>query len=270
MNPNTMYDAFSMDYDRFVNWPARLSAELPFLVRQLKSLDTHQVLDTACGTGMHAIALASQGYQVAGADLSPRMVERARKNAVEAGAEVRFEIAGFGELSKNFGEGSFDALLCLGNSLPHVTSLEHLNMTLSDFASCLRPGGILILQNRNFNAVLAKRERWMEPQSHGEGDWEWLFIRFYDFESSGLITFNVLSLSRQEAGAWTQQIMSTSLLPLPQALMVEALLDIGFTDIVCYGSMAEAPFEPETSGNLVITALKRNMKGITGTHSLLK
>lgn len=258
MNQNTMYDAFSSDYDRFVNWPARLSAELPFLEGRLKSQSARQVLDTACGTGMHAIALASHGYQVGGADLSPRMVERARENAAASDVEVRFEVAGFGELTQHFGAGSFDALLCLGNSLPHVTSLEHLDSTLSDFASCLRPRGMLILQNRNFDAVLANHERWMEPQSHQEGEMEWLFIRFYDFESGGKITFNVLSLARQGTGGWTQQVMSTSLLPLPQALMIEAMLDAGFSDMHCYGNMAGASFEPETSGNLVIAAHKRS------------
>jgi hypothetical protein len=29
-----MYDSFSADYDRFVDWPGRLAAELPFIWRR--------------------------------------------------------------------------------------------------------------------------------------------------------------------------------------------------------------------------------------------
>ena len=69
------------------------------------------------------------------------MVEQARLNAQEAGVQVRFEIAGFGELAHTFGAASFDALLCLGNSLPHLLSRNDLDKTLADFAATLKPGG---------------------------------------------------------------------------------------------------------------------------------
>ena len=96
-----MYDAFSIDYDRFVNWPARLGAEMPFIEGQLEAVDEGstdplKVLDSACGTGMHAIALAKRGYTAAGADLSPSMIERARANARVSAAPVRLETAGLG------------------------------------------------------------------------------------------------------------------------------------------------------------------------------
>ena len=42
-----MYDAFSADYDRFVNWESRLASELPFLIQLLDPRS--RVLDAACG-----------------------------------------------------------------------------------------------------------------------------------------------------------------------------------------------------------------------------
>ena len=61
-----MYDDISSDYDRFVNWPGRLSVELPFLEQQINGAGgpAAKVLDAACGTGMHAIALAQRGLTV--------------------------------------------------------------------------------------------------------------------------------------------------------------------------------------------------------------
>ena len=256
-----MYEAFSSDYDRFVNWNARLAAEMPWIEQQLQqapqpSRAPRRVLDAACGTGMHTIALAQRGYAAAGADLSASMVERARQNAAAAGVAATFQAAGFGTLAQTFGKGAFDAVVCLGNSLPHVLSSAELAYVLVDFAACLRPDGLLIVQNRNFNAVMAHGERWMEPQAHREETREWIFIRFYDFDPDGLITFNILTLRREEPGDWTQVAAATRLRPLLQTELSMALTAAGFKDIQSYGNMSGAPFEPEKSGNLVATALR--------------
>lgn len=251
-----MYEAFSLDYDRFVDWPGRLRFELPFLEAQLITAagQGSRVLDAACGTGWHAIALAQRGYRAAGADLSPAMIERARHNAAGAGVEVRFEAAGFGSLKGTFGVGTFDALLCLGNSLPHLLNDEELQAALFDFHRTLVPGGQLILQNRNFDQVLANRQRWMEPQASRDGDAEWLFLRFYDFDPDGLITFNILTLQRTGDSSWTQQVHTTRLRPLLHSDLNAALQAAGFTSLQAYGSLGGEPFDPATSGNLVITA----------------
>lgn len=263
-----MYDSFSNDYDRFVNWANRLDFELPFIERQLQQLGSERrpvrVLDAACGTGMHAIALARKGYQAAGADFSAGMVERAWANAQAAGAQVPFIRAGFGEIADTIRAESFpseksdllpfDALLCLGNSLPHVLTAADLAKALEDFAACLRPGGLALIQNRNFDAVLQQRERWMEPQPYREGDREWIFLRFYDYEANGLIRFNIVTLYREGQGTWQQQVTSTQLYPLRQAELVGALEAAGFDEIESMGGMNVAAFDPRSSGNLIITA----------------
>jgi SAM-dependent methyltransferase len=280
-----LYDTLSDDYDRFVNWENRLAYEMPFIERTLREAGVCQVIDVACGTGMHAIELARRGYKVVGADLSAPMIERARENASTlrqaqdeaqdsaAGIEVHFVVAGFGELAEKLAlspveglalspalspvegvSGQFDAVLCLGNSLPHVLSAADLSDALADFATVLRPGGLLLIQNRNFDAVLARRERFMGPEAHREGDREWLFVRFYDFNPGGTITFNMVVLRRDGKGNWSQQIEATELRPLTYSELSASLTATGFTDIVCYGDMEGAPFDPDRSSNLIVTA----------------
>lgn len=250
-----LYDDFSADYDRFVNWQERLAVELPFIEQQLTASGARRILDAACSTGMHAIALAQRGYEMVGVDLSAPMIQRARENAAAAGVEVRFVVAGFGKLAVKVGN-DFNALLCLGNSLPHVLTAEALHATLIDFAAVLRPAGLLLVQNRNFDAVMAGRARWMAPQAHREGGREWLFIRFYDFNPDSTLTFNVVTLRRDEAGEWTQQIEATTLRPLLHAELLDAVAAAGFSDVACYGDMQGVPFDPENSGNLITVAKK--------------
>jgi glycine/sarcosine N-methyltransferase len=248
-----MYDDFSSDYDRFVDWPGRLAVELPFIEHQLQAVGARHVLDAACGTGVHALALARRGYAVVGADLSPGMIARARANAAAAGVDVPFEVAGFGELNAQVGTG-FDALLCLGNSLPHLLTPADLAAALADFAACLRPGGLLLIQNRNFDAVLARGERWMDPQAHQEGNVEWLFLRFYDLKPDGTLAFNLVTLRREGSDAWSQQVSTTRLWPLRREELTTALDAAGFVAITCWGDMQATHFDPAHSPNLIVTA----------------
>jgi glycine/sarcosine N-methyltransferase len=252
------YDRFSADYDKFVNWENRLRYELPFIDAQLNALGGGaRVLDAACGTGMHAIALAQKGFGVAGSDLSAGMVEQARVNAKTVELDIRFEQAGFGELFRVFGTGVFDAVLCLGNSLPHILDAAELKRTLADFAACLRNGGLLLVQNRNFDAVITHKERWMEPQARREGSDEWLFLRFYDYLPDGSIGFNIMTLQRAEDGVWQQSITTTPLRPILEAELSTVLREVGFESIATYGDMSGSPFDQTSSGNLIVTAIKK-------------
>jgi len=254
-----MYDQFAADYDRFVNWKGRLAFEMPLLEQLLTPLKASgrvvRVLDAACGTGMHAIELARRGYDASGADLSGPMIAQAAQNALAAGLEVRFEAAGFGQLASTFGTGSQDALICLGNSLPHALTAEERAAALEDFFAVLKPGGRLIIQNRNFDKVLLAKERWMEPQSHHDGEEEWLFLRFYDYRVDGLIDFNIVTLRRGETG-WTQNVRSTRLYPLTSDELLSGLIAAGFGQIQAYGSMDGRDYDPLTSDNLIVSAAR--------------
>jgi SAM-dependent methyltransferase len=253
-----LYDALAADYDRFVNWEGRLTHELPFFDGLFEGRRVQRVLDVACGTGHHTIALAQRGYQVLGTDLSGAMVELARENATAAGVDVVFAQLGFGEHA-TLGR-TFDAVLCLGNSLPHLLTESALEAALADFATVLRPGGLLVVQNRNFDLVCSEMERFIGLQSHAaehaehDEQGEWLFVRFYDFHQE-TITFNMIRLQRTDGG-WTQDVESTELRPIFGRDFHAALEAQSFSDIVLYGGYDSAPFDPSHSGDLIAVAKK--------------
>ncbi len=259
------YDHLSQDYDRFVNWEERLSVEMPFIREQLLHVRSEtdrpvRILDAACGTGMHAIALANEGNILSGADISPEMVKKAQANARAVQVNVDFRPVGFGDLAQAYQNTSifpFDALICLGNSLPHLLSSDEILAALKDMAACLRPGGMLLLQNRNFDAVMAEHNRWQGLQSSKEGGEEWLFLRFYDFDADGLITFNIIDLHKDRNSAWAQTVSTTRLFPLKQEILLPLLDKARFHQLSCYGKMETEEFNPEKSGNLVVTAIKK-------------
>jgi len=252
MSQVPLYDALAVDYDRFVNWEGRLAHEMPFFERLFQEHGVERVLDAACGTGQHALALARRGYDVVGADLSAPMIERARQNAAAAGLDVAFVVAGLGDLAR-LGE-NLDAVLCLGNSLPHLLTAAEVADALVDFAAVLRPGGLLVIQNRNLDRVWAEQERFMPPQVHREEGQEWLFVRFYDFHRTTL-TFNMLRLRRGQEG-WEQDVEATDLRPIFQRDLGLGLAEAGFAQVAFYGDYEGSAFDAQESGDLIAVAQK--------------
>ena len=68
-----------------------------------------RVLDVGCGTGVVAVTAACRGAKVSGLDLTPVLLERARKNASIAGVDVEF-IEGDVE-ALPYPDASFDVVL---------------------------------------------------------------------------------------------------------------------------------------------------------------
>jgi len=241
-----LYDEFSLDYDRFVDWSARLAYELPFFEEIFSRYEVRRVLDAACGTGHHAMALAERGYEVVGADLSRAMIERAKA----AQAKVAFIQAGFGDFKRKVG-GGFDALICLGNSLPHILTPEGLVEALSDMRQVVEKG-VLIIQNRNYDRVWNRKERFQPLVAHREGEREWLFFRLIDFHEERM-TFNMV-IFRKEGGEWGYALESTELRPIFSEELGDLLRQVGFREIEFYGDYRFSPYKREESDDLIAIA----------------
>jgi hypothetical protein len=126
---------------------------------------------------------------------------------------------------------------------------------LRDMATLLRTDGLLIIQNRNFDRVLARRNRFMSPQTHEASDGEWLFYRFYDWQEPTL-RFNVVRMRRQGKEPW--QVMGlghTTLYPWTREELVEMMLQASLQVDSTFGSYRGEPFDPMESGDLVLVGL---------------
>ena len=88
-----------------------------------------RVLDVGCASGAHPRAFADAGYRVEGIDPSEAMIEAARESVTrtpasgvsKSGPEApRFETAGMLDLERLYPAPIWDAVTCLGNTLPHL------------------------------------------------------------------------------------------------------------------------------------------------------
>lgn len=245
-----LYDNLASSYDLLISWKRRLRRERPLLTGLFRQFKVRRILDTACGTGMHAIAFHDWGYYVIGADISEAMIEQARQNAGQR--KIEFVQAAFTDTEKI--GGMFDAVTCLGNSLPHVLTDEALDASLAAFRDQLLPGGVLIIHGNNYDRILGRRERFM-PLAQGRKDGrEHLFLRFFDFQDD-LLTFNVVTLCKK-SGEWQMSPDSSTHRALTRNLLLDRLARAGFINPQVYGSYAGDPFVELESDNLIVVAQK--------------
>lgn len=249
-----LYDQFSAEYDIMVDWAARLQREWPFFEEMFGRAPARRVLDVGCGTGGHAIRFAQSGHEVVGADPSVEMLRRAAAHA-KGVAGVTFVQAGFGGLRAAV-TGSFDVVTCLGNTLPHVLGRAELFRTLEDFATVLRPGGLLIVQQLNYDRLCATRQRFLGVSSGQTAGEEMLFFRFYDFLDP-LLNFNVVTFRRRKGGAWTFHADATLLRPILRGELAELLPLADFGPVDDYGDYQRTPFDAASSNDLIFVATRR-------------
>ncbi|MDR2996742.1 MAG: class I SAM-dependent methyltransferase, partial [Microbacterium sp.] len=126
-------------FDESVRLTTR-SAQGPLEFRRTQELirthvPTGRVLDIGGGSGVHAVALQSEGYDVELIEPVPRHVE----SALEAGVDAR--IGDARELP--YEDGSFDAALMLG-PLYHLASLEDRLTAIREAARVVRSGGMVL------------------------------------------------------------------------------------------------------------------------------
>jgi SAM-dependent methyltransferase len=244
-------------FDVMTDWQARLAGEAPFLRATLAEAGARSVLDAACGSGGHALALAGWGFAASGADPSPVMIELARQKTRAAGLEIPFAVAGFTELATHL-PGPFDAVLCLGNSLPHLLTQEELVAGLRGMAAVLRAGGFLVTQNLNYDLRWRKQPRWFAAQGGELDGAEVVVWRFADYlPEEGRIAFHV-ALFRKGASGWQVEVHATPHRPLFATDLLAGLVDAGFVAPRAYSRLAlpAEQFDPAQSGDCVIVARK--------------
>lgn len=145
---------FVSRWDELIDWDKRAFGEGSFFTDVLLSLGACSVLDVSTGSGFHAVQLKKAGFRVRASDGSQTMVDRATVNFARHGVKIPITCCDWMDLDPAQ-LGTFDAVLCLGSSLCHVFDEAERVAVLQRFHELLRPGGVLIVDQRNFQAILA-------------------------------------------------------------------------------------------------------------------
>ncbi|MGP9819545.1 glycine/sarcosine N-methyltransferase [Salinarimonas sp. NSM] len=145
--------SFVEKWDELIDWEARAESEGDFFIDVLRSRGKHKILDVACGTGFHSVRLAQAGFDVTSVDGSAAMLAQAFENARARDMIPKLVQADWRWLNRDI-QGKYDAIICLGNSFTHIHDEGDRRRALAEFYAALKHDGILILDQRNYDAIL--------------------------------------------------------------------------------------------------------------------
>jgi SAM-dependent methyltransferase len=136
------------------------------LLSRLAGEPPRRVLDVGCGTGFLALRFAELGHTVTGIDLSPQMIDRARRKAEQAAQQIDYHVADAAAL--DCADETFDLVVAR-----HVIwILPDPERGVAEWLRVLRPGGRLLL----IEGKWADNEAWAAANARSGslarlGDW---------------------------------------------------------------------------------------------------
>ena len=137
-------DPYRLLADRYDWMVSRNEQRERFLDGVLREAGANEILDCACGTGGDLVLLSRLGFWVHGSDLSAAMLDRAAFQLQRNGLDLPLKRADFRTLHGAFPR-TFDAVLCLTNSINEVLDDEDALSALRSMHFVLRSKGVLIL-----------------------------------------------------------------------------------------------------------------------------
>ena len=150
---NEYVTSFVDKWDSLIDWGGRAKSEGDFFIEHLKARGVEKVLDVATGTGFHSCRLLEAGFEVVSADGSAEMLAKAFANGRQRGHLLRTVQADWRYLNRDV-HGEYDAIICLGNSFTHLFEERDRRKALAEFYAMLSHDGVLILDQRNYEAIL--------------------------------------------------------------------------------------------------------------------
>lgn len=141
------------------------------LVELVQPQPDWQVLDVATGTGHTAFAFAPYVAEVVALDLTPQMLEEARKLAAGRGIDnVRLVQGDIHELpfdDETFDDGVYDLVTCR-RAAHHFSDIQ---FAIEEMVRVLKPGGLLLIDDRSvaeddFVDSIMNRLDWLHDESH--------------------------------------------------------------------------------------------------------
>lgn len=227
-------------YDYFMDWKVRLNNEMPGLVKAFKKAKVKKIIDIACSTGEHSIALAKNGFEVVGLDSSGKMIRISDLKKAKLSDDIRDKVQflkGYKESIPKFPK-DFDAAIFMGNALSHVIVTD--SDILKETVNVLRSGkGVLVFQISNYDKVLRKndglREFVIKRFGLGFGQ-DHAFLTFYK-KGKGKTIIHTRAIFDYVGDKWVLRGMNdTQVMYFGRKEIEKMLKKLDFKEIDFYGS----------------------------------
>jgi SAM-dependent methyltransferase len=149
------YAEYAWAFDLLIDRPVRKEcAVIAAWLIDRRILPGSEILDAGSGTGRYAIELAGRGYIVQGMDLSPDLIEVAKRAVGDSTGGVSFTVADIARPSTS----RYAGIVCRG-VLNDIADDAGRDAVFAAFSEALQPNGVLILDVRDWGASLERKTR---------------------------------------------------------------------------------------------------------------
>jgi SAM-dependent methyltransferase len=222
------------------------------------------VLEIACGTGLVAIPVARRGLAVTGTDISPAMLEHARRKSVESGLDVDWVEADARSLKL---ARQFDFVYLTGNAFQAFITRDDQDALLSAVAGHLAPGGCFAFETRNPDG------NDLSPQPREQEWFRYTSVQGHEVAVSGTQHFDTTTrlmhwstFRRWRDGEKSRTRVSRIACRFITCEELDTLLaDNGFTVTGRYGDFDGSPFRRQSPS--IITLCKRSFQEPVGLRA---
>lgn len=231
--PEAFYDKLASSYHTvYQDWERSIQ-------RQARSIDTvfkrhapltiTSVLDAACGIGTQALGLAAAGYTVTGSDISAKALRRCKREARARKLQIDLHQADFRSLDSTV-PSSYDAVIAMDNSLPHLLTEEDMQKACSNFFAKLNPGGLLLLSTRDYDNELQHREQMHFRRSEDTPEGQGVYFDLWDWQPDDTYILRMFHV-RQVKDRWRTAVFETTYRAWRRNEIVSALDTAGFAGV---------------------------------------
>ncbi len=175
----SFFEIYATEYDWLTDAPSREKNHEGEVAAIIERFRPSTVLDAGCATGLTAMLFARMGVRAVGLDRSKAMLKVARGRFAQSQLAITFVPGSFERLPRRL-DRKFDVVVCLANSISGVDSMANLRRSFLSFDRVLKPGGSLVLQLLNCQAVKEGEIQTIRSTEH-DGI---LYLRYMEREGS--------------------------------------------------------------------------------------
>ena len=231
----SFYQQLSEYYDEIFSFN---EAEAAFLKTRLERMQS--MLDIGCATGGKTVLFAGQMERVVGIDADESMIAMAREH--HFAPNVTYLPMDMRALAENFQPKSFDAVLCLGNTLAHLDSHEAMARLIKDMASVARER--IIIQIVNYDRIIDQHISELPTVQTRHV----VFTRQYKWDNRQL-HFMTAIINRENNQTFSNDIILTPLRKHELALMLN---HAGFATQRYYDDFNGGPWRADSFATIVV------------------
>ncbi len=247
--PESAFSNLSEVYDALVDWPKRLAREAAFYRGVFEPIGAQSVLDAACGSGRHAAMFHRWGLSVEAADISPEMIELARRNFGNPPG-LCWVVRGFDQPVPS---SPFDAAVCVGNSLALAPDRSTAAEAVRQLLAAVRPRGAVIVHLLNLWRLPDGPCVWQTIKRATAAGREVLLVKGVHRCGSGGFVDLVVVPATGDSPPHTESVPMLGI----EACELEGMArQAGAETVLLYGDYHRAPYDRAQSCDLVMLAIK--------------